>query len=206
MSESSVNLTEKFTKKINGWLIDPQIFTYKFVCKCPGECCYYGVYTDYKEYETILAIKEKIIEAMDETQSKSVNEWFEPPEKDNDFESGIAVGTEILNGKCTFLDKNGLCTLQKIALQEDEFKWKYKPIYCVLFPLTTFEGALTIDTEHIERLPYCNVDSSNKLTMFEACHEELKHFLGEEGFEELKSYREEYLSEINIGVKEDVTK
>ena len=206
MSEDSNNYAAKFTKKINGWLIDPQIFTYKFICNCPGECCNYGVYTDYKEYESILSIKDKIIANMDETQSTDVSKWFEPPEKDDDFESGIAVGTEVINGKCTFLDKNGLCTLQKIAMQEGEFKWKHKPVYCILFPLTTFEGALTIDTEHIERLPFCNVDPGNKLTMFEACQEELKHFFGEEGFEELKNYREEYLNEINIGEKEDVAK
>jgi len=91
-------------------------------------------------------------------------------------------------------------------MKEGEYKWKYKPLYCILFPLTTFEGALTIDDEHIDRLPYCNVDPNTKLTMFEACEEELKHFLGDEGFEELKNYREEYLNEINIGVNEDVAK
>ena len=139
--------TNKFTKKINGWYIDPKIFTYKFTCNCPGECCYYGVFTDYKEYETILSITDKIIANMDETQSTDVSKWFEPAEKDEDFESGIAVGTEVINGKCAFLDKDGLCTLQKIALDESEYKWKYKPLYCVLFPLTTYEGALTIDDE-----------------------------------------------------------
>lgn len=206
MNEDSNNFAEKFSKKINGLFIDPQIFTYKFICNCPGECCYYGVYSDYKEYQTILSIKDKIIENMDETQSKDVSKWFEPEEKDDDFESGIAVGTETINGKCTFLDQNGLCTLQKIAMKEGEYKWKYKPLYCILFPLTTFEGALTIDDEHIDRLPNCNVDPNTKLTMFEACEEELKHFFGEDGFEELKNYREEYLNEIKMGVNEDVAK
>ena len=196
----------KFTKKINGWYIDPQIFTYKFICNCPGECCHYGVFIDLKEYYTILSIKYRIIDDMDYTQPKNVSEWFEEPDIDEDFESGIAVGTEVTNDKCVFLDKNGLCTLQKIALQEGKHKWKYKPIYCVLFPLTTFEGALTIDDEHIERLPSCNGDSKTKLTIFEACEEELKHFFGEEGFEELKQYRDEYINEIKKGVNEDVTK
>lgn len=200
------NINEKFTKKINGWFIDPQIFTYKFICNCPGECCHYGVFADLKEYHTILSIKDKVIENMDETQSKNVDEWFEEQAEDDDFESGIAIGTEVINNKCTFLDKNGLCTLQKIALMEGEYKWKYKPLYCILFPLTTFEGALTIDTEHIERLPFCNVDPNTRLTMFEACEEELKYFLGEEGFAELRNYREEYLNEIKFGVNEDVTK
>jgi len=206
MSDHSSNFAEKFTKKINGILIDPAMFTYKFICNCPGECCYYGVYTDHKEYQHILSIQDKVKENMDETQSKDVNGWFEPEEKDDDFASGIAVGTEIINGKCTFLDKNGLCTLQKIAMKEGEHKWKYKPLYCILFPLTTYEGVLTIDIEHIDRLPYCNMDPNTRLTMFEACEEELRHFFGEEGFEELKNYREEYLNEIKIGVNEDVAK
>ncbi len=47
----------KFTKEINGVYIDPQIFTFKFSCKCGGECCNYGVYTDLKEHEYILSIK-----------------------------------------------------------------------------------------------------------------------------------------------------
>ena len=206
MSEAQSNFSDKFTKKINGLYIDPIIFTYKFICNCPGECCYYGVYTDYKEAQNILSLKDRIIENMDETQSKDVSKWFEPEEVDEDFESGIAVGTEVINGKCTFLDKNGLCTLQKMAMNEGEYKWKYKPLYCILFPLTTFEGALTIDDEHIERLPSCNVDPNTRLTMFEACEEELRHFFGEEGFKELQKYREEYLNEIKMEVKEDAAK
>ena len=183
----------KFTKEINGIFIDPQIFTFKFTCKCSGECCNYGVYTDLKEHEMILGIKDKIIPLLDETQSKDIEDWFEEPEEDEDFESGIAVGTELVNDKCSFLDKNGLCTLQKLALMEGEYKWKYKPIYCVLFPLTIFEGALTIDDEHIDRLKTCNVNPVIETSIYDACKEELLHFFGEENFAELENYKNEYL-------------
>jgi len=206
MVEETDNFADRFTKKINGLLIDPAIFTYKFICNCSGECCHYGVYTDYKEYETILSVKDKVIELMDDTQSKDESKWFEPEEIDEDFESGIAVGTEVINAKCAFLDKDGLCTLQKLAYQEGEYKWKYKPLYCVLFPLTTYEGVLTLDTDHIDRLRYCNIDAHIRLTVFEACEEELKHFFGEEGFAELENYRQEYLNEIKIGEQENVAK
>jgi len=206
MIDETNSFSEKLTKKINGILIDPAIFTYKFVCNCPGECCHYGVYIDYKEYETIISIKDKVINLMDETQSKDLTEWFEPPEKDKDFESGIAVGTEVINGKCVFLDKEGLCTLQKLAEREGEYKWKYKPLYCVLFPLTTYEGIFTLDTDHIDRLRYCNISPNAQLTIFEVCKEELRHFFGEEGFAELEEYREEYLNEIKIGEQENVSK
>lgn len=191
-------MEEKFTKVINGIKIDPIIFTFSFSCDCNGECCYYGVYTDLKESEMILSHKERIISLMDETQSKDTSNWFEAPEEDEDFDSGVAVGTEIINGKCTFLDKNGLCVLQKMAMNEVTYKWKYKPLYCILFPLVIFEGALTIDDDHINRLKTCNRNPVAETSIYDSCREELIHFFGEEGFAELEAYKVEYLSTINI--------
>ncbi|MBK6912695.1 MAG: DUF3109 family protein [Ignavibacteriales bacterium] len=189
--------------KIDNLKIDPLIFTFKFSCRCSGECCNYGVYTDSKEAENILSIKDKIIPLLDESQSKNVSEWFEAPEKDEDFESGIAVGTQIINDKCTFLDKSGLCTLQKLALLEGEHKWKYKPLYCYLFPLTIFEGALTIDDEHIDRLKTCNKNNEAHVTIFEACKDELHFFFGDQNFTKLVQLRNEYLNEIKVEIKDD---
>lgn len=191
--------TENFTKEINGLLIDPLIFTFPFNCKCNGECCNYGVYTDLKENQLILSIKEKVLPFMDETQSKEINDWFEAPEEDEDFDSGVAVGTNIINGKCTFLDKNGLCSLQKLAMQEGAHKWKYKPVYCILFPLTIYEGSLTIDDEHIDRLKFCNKQDEKHMTIYEACREELQHFFGEKDFAELEQYRDEFVNQIKTG-------
>lgn len=189
--------TESFTKEINGIKIDPKIFTFKFSCRCNGECCNYGVYTDLKEHQHIISIREKIFPLLDETQTRDITRWFEPPEKDEDFESGVAVGTNIVEGKCSFLDKNGLCVLQRLAMNEGEHKWKYKPIYCILFPLTIYEGALTIDDEHIDRLKTCNRTPQDQMSIFESCTEELIHFFGEEGFRELEVYRREYLNSNN---------
>jgi Fe-S-cluster containining protein len=189
-------------KRINKLKIDPRIFTSKFGCLCNGECCYYGVYTDLKEYEGIMAIKDKIIDAMDESQTKDTNVWFEKPQKDEDFESGFAVGTELYNDKCVFLDKNGLCTLQKLADAEGKHKWDYKPIYCILFPFTVWEETFTIDDEHIERLNHCNKFPQHDGTIYESCREELQHFFGEEGFKELEAYKTEYMK--NVKSQENV--
>ena len=189
----------KFEKMINGMYIDPLIFTQKFVktcdvCICSGECCYYGVYTDKSEHELIMSLKDRIIKSMDDSQTKDVEKWFEDPEPDDDFPSGIAVGTEVHNGKCVFLDRQGYCTLQKIAMEDGEFKWKYKPLYCILFPLVIFEGVLTVDDEHLDRMHYCNKPLNQISTVFDCCKNELKHVLGEEGFKELETYREEFFS------------
>src|SRR5690606_35574850 len=191
-----ISLMNIFNFEINGLKIDPKIFTFKFTCKCSGECCHYGVYTDLNEANKILSIKDKIIPLMDETQSKDITRWFEPPEKDEDFESGVAVGTEVINHKCTFLDKQGLCTLQKLAMMEGKHKWEYKPQYCILFPLTVYEGTLTIDDEHINRLKTCNKIPVEDTSIFEACREELLHFFGEKNFKKLEEFGKEYLSSL----------
>jgi len=192
----------KFEKIINGIYIDPIIFTAKFVktcdvCVCSGECCYYGVYIDKNEYDLIMSIKDRVINACDDSQTKDSTRWFEALEVDTDFQSGIAVGTEVYNQKCVFLDKQGFCILQKIAIEDKEFKWKYKPLYCILFPLVIFEGALTIDDEHIDRMHYCSLKHNQTTTMFEHSREELRYFFGEKAFEELLQYRDHYLIKIS---------
>jgi len=181
--------------QINGLKIDPKLFTFKFGCRCNGECCYYGVYTDKAEHEKIISLKDKLIPLMDETQSKNVDDWFEEPEADDDFESGIAVGTEVINGKCTFLDKNGLCVIQSLAINEGKHPWEYKPLYCYLFPITIFEKALTLDDEHIDRLKQCNRANETGASIIDFCKNELVRFLGEDGYQQLLRLREEYLSE-----------
>jgi hypothetical protein len=194
-------MEQKFEKIINGIYIDPLIFTQKFVktcnvCICSGECCYYGVYTDKSEYEKIIAVKERIIKSMDDSQNKNPDDWFEAEEIDEDFPSGLAVGTEVHHGKCIFLDKQGFCTLQKIAMEDGEFKWKYKPLYCILFPLVIFEGVLTVDDEHLDRMHYCNKLPNQISTVFDCCKNELQTLLGEKAFEELVEYRDEYFQKL----------
>lgn len=201
-------MPEKPMKIIKGLKIDPLIFTQKFVkfcdiCKCSGECCYYGVYTEKTEHEKIIAIKDKIIRAMDDSQTKKPEEWFEDPVEDDDFESGIAVGTEVYNGKCVFLDKQGFCTLQKIAMTEGENKWKYKPLYCILFPLVICNGVFTIDDEHLARMHFCSRVENQVSTAFEACKDEIEYLFGAAGYQELLNYREEYFKELKSGEKID---
>ena len=75
-------MNDTITKEINGIKIDPQIFTFSFSCDCSGECCYYGVYTDLKERDLIISLKDKLIPIFDESQVKDTGKWFEPPEED----------------------------------------------------------------------------------------------------------------------------
>ncbi len=178
---------------VNGLKIDPKIFTFPFGCKCNGECCYYGVYADLKEYDHILSMQNRLIPLMDETQPKDVQKWFEEPIDDDDFDSGKCVGTEVYEGKCVFLNKNGLCIIQSLAIEDGIDAWKYKPLYCILFPLTIYEGVLTIDDEHIDRLKHCNKAEQLTTNIFDYCKDEIIHLLGDEGYQKLVNFRDEYI-------------
>ncbi|HPN39785.1 MAG TPA: DUF3109 family protein [Melioribacteraceae bacterium] len=188
---------------ISGYFIDPIIFEYKFVkscnvSKCYGECCYNGVYADTVEVEKIISVKDKLIEIMDDSQTKDYNLWFEDDRIiDNDFESGFSQGTNTYNNKCVFLDQIGYCSLQKLSIKENLDKWYFKPKYCILYPLTFVNKTISVDTENLECHYNCNNFSSERINIIKTCSEELAYFLGESGYEELLKYQNEY-NEIKI--------
>jgi hypothetical protein len=50
------------------------------------------------------------------------------------------------------------------------------------------------------------VNSDVETSIFNACKEELLHFLGEDSYKELEEYAGEYLEEIKIGENENAGK
>ena len=78
-------------------------------------------------------------------------------------------------------------------------KWKYKPLYCILFPLIIYDGAITIDDEHLDRLHYCNKIENQPSTIYDACKEELEFLVGKDGMMELEDYRLEYFAKQKTG-------
>lgn len=180
--------------EIKGLKVDPALFTVKFNCLCDGECCEYGVYADIKEREAIEAITPQIVAEMDDTQTADTSKWFEEPGPDEDFPSGIATGTEVHNNKCVFLDGKGLCSVQKVCMKSYEHKWKFKPFYCILFPIYVYKDVLTYDNEHLERLKTCNKKEVPVTPLAISCREEIEHVIGADGYEELMKYSSTFAS------------
>lgn len=181
--------------------IDVRIFTQGFVpgCDigiCGGQCCDWGVFMDRDFQNVIMEHEDEIIKSMDEFQPKDNSKWFEKElEKDNDFPSGYALGTELyINSKgttqCVFKDKNNFCSLQVTAMKKGFHKWDIKPTYCILYPLTIVDNVLLYDDEHSKKLDYCGIDKDQNFTqtVFEAMTEEIKFVLGEDTHEFLNEY------------------
>lgn len=189
---------------VKGLKVDELIFTQGFVqyCdidKCGGGCCHSGVYTDTAEYERILEHTAQIQDSMDETQNRDPSTWFDGEWiDDNDFPSKRATGTAVherdggisnFTEGCVFLDKRHFCSIQVAAAKEGLHRWAWKPIYCILFPITVVEGTITYDDSHSEDLNYCGPTGYGTYvhSAYESMREELRYFLGDE-FEALENY------------------
>lgn len=156
--------------------------------ECGGHCCLHGVYAALPERDRILEYADVIQEAMDDTQTTDSSRWFEEEiEEDEDYPGGLCIGTAIYSDKCVFLDREGLCVLQKVEpslnLPQGE---RLKPFYCRLFPLTTWYGRLEFDDMCDGVRPCCTLAADGPTRAVDAFAYELKEALGEEGYEEFR--------------------
>lgn len=205
--EIKSHIRSDYPLTVKGLKIDPIIFTQGFVecCDvsiCSAECCWYGVYADIKERDLVMSLKKEVASVMDDSQDADWTKWFEPEHDDADFPSGKTAGMEVFNNKCVFLDKRGYCSLQVLAIKHGKERWAYKPYYCVLFPLSVVDRVLTFDDHHAGRMHYCGLKENFTHTIFEACTDELKFALGEDGYAELadhyEAHKEQYEKQITF--------
>lgn len=158
-------------------------------CSCSSACCEGGVFVDVKEREVIVAHGSLIARHMDETQITDPSRWFESAvEEDADFPSGQCVGTQVINGKCAFLDGAGRCSLQKAAVATGLHKWAIKPLFCILYPIEISNNTVSFDSMLQDEETCCTISDSFTVPLFEACREELVHIVGEEGYAAMEEH------------------
>ena len=177
--------------------VDNNIFTLRFtndcsMYNCKGNCCRYGVWADVEEKKNILAHTEMILRYMEPFQEKNPEQWFELEEvTDKDFPSGVAVGTQIRETGCVFLDSNGRCVLQKAAMAEGMHKFALKPFFCVAYPITVDNGVLMYDDDQYPDNPQCcSPRNEGSISVFDICSEELEFTVGQEGLQELHELKD----------------
>jgi len=101
----------------------------KFDCEpCPVKhnCCQEGVWADLEEAKRILSLGLR-------------GEFFHL-EKDETFPSGYKVSTCHEDSPCSFLNKDGLCSIHKIS-------YNLKPTYCKQFPYE--DGEVSSDAKYL---------------------------------------------------------
>lgn len=82
-------------------------------CARPSECCNFGAWVDLEEAKQILSL--------------GLKGDFYHLEKDKTFPSGYKVGTSYEDECCSFLTRDGLCSIHKVD-------YRFKPAHCKEFP------------------------------------------------------------------------
>jgi Protein of unknown function (DUF3109) len=178
---------------IDKYEIDPLIFKKGFNTgcgpfACESSCCKAGVYVDIKEKERILSFKGLIPKYMDASQTPDADKWFdEEIEDDSDFPSGRAVGTNVYNDKCVFLDSQGKCSLQVMGTEEGMGRWAVKPFFCIAFPITIENGKITFDDFQQGKTQCCSIGENVPVRVLDSCKEELQFVLGNDGYQRLRT-------------------
>ncbi|NIN72718.1 MAG: DUF3109 family protein [Gemmatimonadetes bacterium] len=192
---------EDETIQIGKWKVELRLATARIegggplnvVEECGGHCCRHGVYVSLPDRERILEYADRVQALMDGTQTADTTRWFEDAiEQDEDYPGGLCVGTATYEGKCVFLNAEGLCVLQalepQLGLAEGE---RLKPFYCRLFPLVTSCDLLEFDDLCDGVRPCCTLASDGATSAIDAYAYEFKEVLGASGYEELRRRAEE---------------
>jgi len=149
--------------------------------RCQADCCQGGVWVDMGERDTIVANAERIRQHMDPGQETDPARWFDGDEDDDDdFPSGRAVGTQVNDRGCVFLDDARLCVLQKASSPALQLK----PFYCRAYPITVENRELLLDEGCASRC--CDPVPDGIASVLDVCAGELRDVLGPAGFAELE--------------------
>jgi len=114
---------------------------------CEAMCCHDGVYLDEGEERRLRALVERTPALRAHLPEEYIVEgWW------NGERLGRKTATRphsyrnprwpehFPRTRCVFADEAGLCELQKLGVQQQQHRWRYKPFTCWMFPLDEQEG------------------------------------------------------------------
>ncbi|MDO5557153.1 MAG: hypothetical protein Q4G05_02795 [Clostridia bacterium] len=122
---------------------------------CGGMCCYDGVYVTESDIERIKECIKRYPEYFKKEEYFETSQW-------KDYKGKLKTKTKNRDSvpnnypehfektKCIFQMSDGRCILEYIALKNNEYKWKYKPTSCYLFPLKCVKNRLIPPIENKE--------------------------------------------------------
>lgn len=126
------------------------------VRRCNGACCRGGTTASLDERDRILAHAGVVGEAMTSRARRVPARWFDRKiEPDEDFTSGRATNTRVVDGACVFYRTDGLCALQVAGEKALGSPYALKPAVCLLWPLCVQDGELEVGYAWFTRRREC---------------------------------------------------
>lgn len=162
--------------------VDPRVFSARFpkVCRpelCRSRCCRFGVWADAGEMRDILEHKGLFLPYL-RPEARDPARWFGRAEADRDCPSGTAVETTTVGDACVFFNPAFGCALQKGAAAAGLHEWRFKPRFCIMFPLVVSGGELTVDEEMASL--WCMKEQNRTHPILYSVRKEISYLFGDE--------------------------
>lgn len=201
------SLKNSLEMRVNPRMLDAEPMQRCLLHECHGACCVFGVWTDQREMEDILAHAALIVPHMN-PGSELPSEWFASYEDKDEFSpSKLVVHTAVETvpehyggTACIFWRSDAKCALQVAAVANGLHPWRFKPYYCILHPLDLDEqGRITVDitADLVDEPGSCLGPSEKNIPLVETFADELRYLLGEKAYAELVEEAQKYRSRKN---------
>lgn len=169
---------------------DDTIFTATYYQDCMGctfchdVCCSFGADIDVDNIGRLLAEGT----ALEQFVGSKAAEWFRTDcqQVDADSAGGAYTRTEVKDGRCVFLNRNGRgCLIHSYALQRGSEVRELKPMVCSVFPVTVDHGTLRPSVELRQRDLIC---VGPGMTAYRAARADLEWYFGADFVGELDGF------------------
>jgi hypothetical protein len=183
-------------KRINPRMLESEPMIRCKLHECRAACCVFGVWTDQREMEDILAHAAMIAPFMP-PGTENPADWFASYQDNDEFSpSKLVVHTAVETQPehyggtaCIFLRSDHKCALQVAAVENGLHRWRFKPYYCLLHPLDVDDdGRITVDETSllVSEEGSCLRPSDKPIPLIETFEEELRYLLGDKAYAELQ--------------------
>src|SRR5439155_18771883 len=136
-----------------------QVFTESYFAHCMqctfchDSCCQYGATVEEPMVRKLLANAEALEAYVGRPRAQWFRDWMED---DPDYPGGRYTRTQVIDGACVFLNRNGRgCLLHRYCLEKGVEVHELKPFVCHMFPVWYADGTFQRPEEIADRTLVC---------------------------------------------------
>lgn len=176
--------------------VDTNIFTRTYFAHCMqctfchDSCCQYGATVEEPLVQKLLANAD----ALEPYVGFPRERWFQDGMlEDTDYPGGRTTRTQVIDGACVFLNRNGRgCLLHRYCLEHGIEVHELKPFVCHLFPVGSENATLVQPLEVEDETLVCLGDGP---VLYRSAREDIRFYFGDELIAELDAIEARALAE-----------
>lgn len=177
--------------------VDTRIFTESYFAHCMqctychDSCCQYGATVEEPMVRKLLQNAEALEAYVGQPRERWFQDWMLD---DPDYPGGRYTRTQVIDGACVFLNRNGRgCLLHRFCLEKGVEVHELKPFVCHMFPIWYEDGTFQRPEEILDRTLVCIGPGPS---LYRSARGDVRFYFGDEMIAELDRLEARTLAEV----------